>query len=60
MKNLTAKQAKCLKVMEKVVAKFPGVKTVIPGHGKFGGKELLEHTKELLQQFPRYTDRKPL
>jgi metallo-beta-lactamase class B len=37
--------------IQKVIAKFPGVKTVIPGHGRIGGKELLEHTKELLRQY---------
>jgi hypothetical protein len=39
--------------IQKVIAKFPSVKTVIPGHGRIGGKELLEHTKELLR---KYTD----
>jgi metallo-beta-lactamase class B len=39
------------KTIQKVIAKFPDVKTVIPGHGSTGGKELLKHTAELLQQY---------
>jgi metallo-beta-lactamase class B len=35
--------------IQKVIEKFPDTKIVIPGHGKIGGKELLEHTKALLQ-----------
>lgn len=34
----------------KVIAKFPSAKTVIPGHGKSGGVELLKHTRELLSK----------
>ncbi len=39
--------------IEKVIAKFPSAKIVIPGHGQFGGKELLEHTKDLLREYPK-------
>lgn len=35
---------------EKVLNEYPDVKIVIPGHGKFGGKELLSHTIELVKQ----------
>lgn len=34
--------------IKKVMAAFPDAKYVIPGHGKVGGIELLEHTLELL------------
>jgi len=34
--------------IQKVIDKFPSAKIVIPGHGDFGGKELLTHTLELL------------
>ncbi|MDR1102413.1 MAG: subclass B1 metallo-beta-lactamase [Tannerella sp.] len=46
-----AKPEEWPETIQKVTAKFPGVKTVIPGHGRIGGKELLKHTEELLQQF---------
>jgi metallo-beta-lactamase class B len=36
------------KTIEKVIAGFPSAKIVIPGHGAFGGRELLKHTLELL------------
>ncbi len=35
--------------IEKVIAKFPLAEIVVPGHGRFGGKELLTHTQELLK-----------
>ena len=35
--------------IEKVLRKFPEAKIVIPGHGAFGGIELVRHTKELLK-----------
>lgn len=34
--------------IEKVLQKFPEAKIVIPGHGDFGGINLITHTKELL------------
>ena len=34
--------------IEKVINKFPDAKTVVPGHGSLGGKELLNHTRDLL------------
>lgn len=39
------------KTIQKAIGKFPEAKIVIPGHGGIGGKELLQHTKELLQQY---------
>ncbi len=36
--------------IEKVIAKFPSAEIVVPGHGQFGGKELLYHTQELLSK----------
>jgi metallo-beta-lactamase class B len=36
------------KTIEKVMKKYPVIKTVIPGHGNFGGPELLTHTIELV------------
>ena len=37
--------------IEKVLAKFPDAEIVIPGHGNFGGMELVGHTKELADTF---------
>jgi metallo-beta-lactamase class B len=37
--------------IQKVTEKFSEAQIVIPGHGKIGGKELLNHTKELLYQY---------
>ncbi len=34
--------------IEKLKAKFPVAKVVIPGHGQFGGLELIEHTRTLI------------
>jgi metallo-beta-lactamase class B len=34
--------------VEKVLHKFPDAKIVIPGHGAFGGIDLIRHTQELL------------
>jgi len=36
------------KTIDKVMDKFKTAETVIPGHGQWGGKELLQHTRELL------------
>ena len=36
--------------IEKLIQKFPNAKIVIPGHGNFGGFDLLLHTKELLEK----------
>jgi metallo-beta-lactamase class B len=30
--------------------KYPDARIVIPGHGAYGGRELLLHTRELLQK----------
>jgi len=38
------------KTIEKVIHKFSKARYVIPGHGRFGGPELLLHTKKLLAQ----------
>jgi metallo-beta-lactamase class B len=34
--------------MQKVIAAYPSAVIVVPGHGAIGGKELLQHTEELL------------
>jgi metallo-beta-lactamase class B len=36
------------KTIARVIADFPAAEIVIPGHGAFGGRELLTHTLELL------------
>ena len=35
--------------VEKVKKQYADVKTVIPGHGKFGGIELLDYTIEMFR-----------
>ena len=35
------------KTIDKLITKFPKAKIVIPGHGQFGGLDLITHTKEL-------------
>ena len=35
--------------IEKMIKKYPDIKTVIPGHGDIGGTELLTHTIELVE-----------
>ena len=35
------------KTIDKLIDRFPMAKIVIPGHGQFGGYELIKHTKEL-------------
>lgn len=34
----------------KLMERYPGVKTVVPGHGKHGGSELLTHTIALVEK----------
>jgi metallo-beta-lactamase class B len=34
--------------LDKVIDRFPTAKIVIPGHGHYGSRDLLWHTKELL------------
>lgn len=34
--------------IDKVIAKFPAARIVIPGHGQIGGQEVLKHTRDLL------------
>ena len=36
--------------VEKVMREYPEIKTVIPGHGDFGGVELLTHTIDLVDK----------
>jgi metallo-beta-lactamase class B len=36
--------------VEKVMKDYPEIQTVIPGHGDFGGIELLTHTIELVDK----------
>ena len=38
------------KTVESVMKEYPEIKTVIPGHGDFGGIELLTHTIELVDK----------
>lgn len=38
-----------LQTIERIEQKFPDVKCIIPGHGKIGGKELLKHTKQIIE-----------
>ena len=35
--------------IRKLMLKYPDIKTVVPGHGDFGGQELLTHTIELIE-----------
>jgi len=37
------------RTIEKILQKFPDPKIVIPGHGAFGGIELVRHTKEMFR-----------
>lgn len=36
--------------VEKIIKEYPGIKTVITGHGDYGGMELLSHTIELVKK----------
>lgn len=36
------------KTIDSLLVKFPNAKIVIPGHGQFGGIDLIKHTRELL------------
>ena len=38
-----------LQTVDRVEQRFPNVEYVIPGHGKYGGKELLKHTKTIIE-----------
>lgn len=38
--------------VQKVIDKYPNVKTVVPGHGTWGDKGLLFHTLDLIKQHP--------
>lgn len=37
-----------LQTIKRVKDKFPSAKTIVPGHGEYGGKELFEHTKKII------------
>lgn len=39
-----------LKSIDAVFERFNDAKIVIPGHGKYGGLELLNHTKEIIKK----------
>ena len=39
------------KTIEKIIKKYPDVKTLIPGHGAIGGSELLYHTIDLVERY---------
>lgn len=36
--------------IKKLMAQYPDIETVVPGHGDFGGTELLTHTLELVER----------
>ncbi|MDR0306053.1 MAG: subclass B1 metallo-beta-lactamase [Chitinispirillales bacterium] len=36
--------------IKKMIDKFPSSKIVIPGHGQYGGRELLTHTQKILME----------
>jgi metallo-beta-lactamase class B len=39
--------------VRKIIARYPDIRTVIPGHGSHGGPELLDHTIRLAEQYNR-------
>lgn len=39
-----------LKTVEAVEKRFPDAQIIIPGHGKYGGKEIFTRTKEIINQ----------
>jgi metallo-beta-lactamase class B len=39
------------RTIDRLISGYPGAKTVIPGHGKFGGIDLLTHTKEVIGSY---------
>ncbi len=41
------------KTIERLISEYPAAKTVLPGHGKFGGIELLAHTKEVIGSYKK-------
>jgi metallo-beta-lactamase class B len=40
------------RTIEHLLERYPEAKLVVPGHGKPGGRELLEHTLQLLSSWP--------
>ncbi len=45
------------KTLDKVKAKFPSARYVVPGHGNYGGTELIEHTKQIVNQYIESTSK---
>lgn len=41
------------KTLNKIIHKFPDVEIVIPGHGDYGGIELIEHTLKLANDYEK-------
>ena len=44
------------KTIDAVIRKFPTAKIVVPGHGPYGGLELLTHTKELAAAIIQFSE----
>lgn len=38
-----------LETIKRIEDKFPDAKIIIPGHGEYGGRELFNHTKKIIQ-----------
>ena len=45
------------KTLDKVKAKFPSARYVVPGHGNYSGTELIEHTKQIVNQYIESTSK---
>jgi metallo-beta-lactamase class B len=39
--------------IDKVIEKFSNARVVIPGHGQYGGLDLLKHTRDLIRKLPK-------
>ncbi|MCD7971121.1 MAG: subclass B1 metallo-beta-lactamase [Candidatus Azobacteroides sp.] len=39
-----------ISTIDKIENKFPDARYIVPGHGKTGGKELLEHTRKMIEE----------
>jgi metallo-beta-lactamase class B len=39
------------RTIDRVGSRFPGARIIVPGHGKPGGSELLDRTKELIEEY---------
>ncbi|MCP4151679.1 MAG: MBL fold metallo-hydrolase [bacterium] len=42
--------------VEKVIKKFNDCKIIIPGHGKWGGKDIFQHTLTLIKKHPKFLE----